>query len=734
MSGTQLEIVLVDGGGSSPEGGSPLPPSPGHPAGQRPPEDQPGAIDTNAHGPQVRQQPDSPELAPPPETDTSSKADSPPPHIEINTPQPRDSSIDFPQPSVEQLTRQITESFSEARIGPDTDRLDDLMSRMVDLLEAQTAPERTTGGNPDGNLDPYAKERDPAEGSRHDRSPTRDAPTQQQVRDLSGTIADLAKQIASRSDSISPTPGTTVTSGDAPGDVSYSSATSSIDQSSNASHTNVLANEARTVTSSETISPDHSTQTSYVGPIAQSSHTATTDSSATTTSTSTQTNSDQTTTSDQSTNGNTNSSNTTNQSPDSQPPVPTSRPGPLVDDSQPGPAAPESPDSQPPAPDSELAVQRRARRRSAHDTPRVVRRADIAIRRAQRRRAQRASDSRKQRRLTARSRSRTSRKASIAARRGTRVARGVAGEAATKLKDRGGQAIANVARKAPAPVRAGAGRLAARAAGTGVGRAVVGTAARVGISAGVGAATTTTTAGAAGAAGAAGVAGTAGAAGAAGTAGAAGAAGTGAVATGLAGAAAALGPLAIAVGAVVVALGGLGLALKKLSDISGKLSDELKDISPVIAGQRATAEVARFQSQRERAERIGPEVAQIEAAKSRLAEASYDVMTSIYEILLKFAPLFEIATDTLTAGLRGVDTIKQILDVMNPFGNFDKLKEMRDVVESSGAFSEAIADIFRTNEIDAREFDKQLMALLNQELPPPKPPPPNNPPLPPGGF
>jgi hypothetical protein len=184
------------------------------------------------------------------------------------------------------------------------------------------------------------------------------------------------------------------------------------------------------------------------------------------------------------------------------------------------------------------------------------------------------------------------------------------------------------------------------------------------------------------------------------------------------GGASALGSAGVAVGAIVApiaitvaALGALAMGLKKVSDIANSLGDELEGFSGAINAQRAMAEARMLSLQISRADRVGPQVAQIEAAQSRLNEAMYEVQTSIYEVLLKLAPKVEMATDSITAGLRLAIAFKETselaLDKNNP-------REFVEAAEAQRKFAVALFDVFGEDKnIDAR--DDILMDIFKQQ-------------------
>ncbi len=257
---------------------------------------------------------------------------------------------------------------------------------------------------------------------------------------------------------------------------------------------------------------------------------------------------------------------------------------------------------------------------------------------------------------------------------------------------------------APAIAGRGAGSAAARSAGAIAVR-----------SAATGAVTTTAAAGAgAGAVGASGGAAAGGAAaGAAGTAG---------------GIAAVAGPIGLAVAGVVAAFGAAVIAVRKLSDVFVGQADQLQDLSGPIAASRAQGQVRMELARLDRAERIGPETAQIDAASQRLAEATYQVQTQLLELLASQADKIEFGLDTLTAMLQALVTLKEAADIAveaaNPFSGPMALFDEIDEVRNQGAvLAEAVKNIFERNDQPAGQIDPALRAILEiDEEPRPIPP------------
>jgi hypothetical protein len=131
-----------------------------------------------------------------------------------------------------------------------------------------------------------------------------------------------------------------------------------------------------------------------------------------------------------------------------------------------------------------------------------------------------------------------------------------------------------------------------------------------------------------------------------------------------AGGAAVMAPIA-AVAAPLVAIGlaaaGAALTLKLFMNAVEKAANSLEDLSPDIAAGRAQANVRMEMRRLERAQAIGPGLANLEAAKFRLDESMYEVQTKMYELLLKFSPVVETMLDGINVGVRGINLTSETL-------------------------------------------------------------------------
>jgi hypothetical protein len=172
----------------------------------------------------------------------------------------------------------------------------------------------------------------------------------------------------------------------------------------------------------------------------------------------------------------------------------------------------------------------------------------------------------------------------------------------------------------------------------------------------------------------------------------------------------AIGAVAVPVAAATVAALAFAAALRKAGDVANNVGDQLEEFSAAILAQRSASEMRMFALQTDRAERIGPAVAQVEAAQARLSEAMYEVQTDIYELLAKLAPKVEMGFDAVAAGVKGIIAMKEGIDViLNPLS----AKEKQEFQTAAVDFTLSIAEVFANNAPPGR--DQLLMQLFGQQ-------------------
>lgn len=189
-----------------------------------------------------------------------------------------------------------------------------------------------------------------------------------------------------------------------------------------------------------------------------------------------------------------------------------------------------------------------------------------------------------------------------------------------------------------------------------------------------------------------------------------------------AGAAAVLGgPVGIAVGAVALALGALVISVKKASDAFSSVSDKLEDVSPAIASARATAERRSERSRIDRANELGPQLANLEAARGRLDDSLYQLGTDILGVLLKAEPAIETGVDSLAALAQGARVgIAGAADAKAKLTFWDQEDDKKAAVQMLAAltgFNDAMREALNLPPKDAvGGVDEDFKTLLRMRL------------------
>lgn len=203
-------------------------------------------------------------------------------------------------------------------------------------------------------------------------------------------------------------------------------------------------------------------------------------------------------------------------------------------------------------------------------------------------------------------------------------------------------------------------------------------------------------------------------------AGAAGAAEAGGGAGAAGGLAAALGPVGIAAAATAVAFVGASYTVAKLSDAVQGLATDLEDLSPAIAASRAQFEAQRTLARLDRAERIGPDLAQLETARFRIQESMYEIQTKILELLLKWSPILEFILDGVNVGIRGIDGVVAALAAVQAALTLDPRDDvaaMQALANATTAFQDAVKELFTDGSNERWDKDPWLEELLKMQGP-----------------
>ena len=218
----------------------------------------------------------------------------------------------------------------------------------------------------------------------------------------------------------------------------------------------------------------------------------------------------------------------------------------------------------------------------------------------------------------------------------------------------------------------------------------------------------------------------AGAAGAATGAGAAAGAGATAAAT-------AAGPLI----AVALAAGLAALSVKKFMEAVDSVAKDLADLSPDIAIGQAQSDMRMELMRLDRAQRIGPDVANLNNAQNRLFESMYEVQTKIYELIFKASPLIETGINFLDVLVNGINvqiaTLAQIKALMTPFDLSDDVQALKDFIKANKDLADSMKTLIEGDTPQFQGLDPILAEILTMNGNPGQPPPPPKIPRGPGG-
>ena len=180
--------------------------------------------------------------------------------------------------------------------------------------------------------------------------------------------------------------------------------------------------------------------------------------------------------------------------------------------------------------------------------------------------------------------------------------------------------------------------------------------------------------------------------------------------------------------AVTAALGAVAYTAYRVDRGLRNLALTLEDLSPAVASAQAQGEMRAELARLDRAQTIGPQVAQLTAARHRLSEQMYHVQTRIFDLMLKASPLLEAAMDSLTVLVAGTETMVASLNrvytalTLNPKDDEPAQKELEEAVER---LSEALKELARNGAPDPFARDPILEELLRAPIdnPPAQPPP-----------
>ncbi len=193
-----------------------------------------------------------------------------------------------------------------------------------------------------------------------------------------------------------------------------------------------------------------------------------------------------------------------------------------------------------------------------------------------------------------------------------------------------------------------------------------------------------------------------------------------------AGVATAAGAAAGPIVALTLAAGAAALSVKKFMDNLESVARELADLSPEIAVEQAQSDMRLELARLDRARRIGPEVASIDAAQRRITESMYEVQTRIYELLLKGAPVIELGVNSLNVIIQSLNvqvaTMNSIAATLTVWDPTDDKKAQDELAKAIDSLGQATAEMLGQGPPDMHDqIDPFLAELLSIGNAPPAP-------------
>lgn len=223
------------------------------------------------------------------------------------------------------------------------------------------------------------------------------------------------------------------------------------------------------------------------------------------------------------------------------------------------------------------------------------------------------------------------------------------------------------------------------------------------------------------------------------------AAGTGATAgAGATVAALASNPVGWVIAAIIVAFSTLILATIGLVKVFKSQERELAEVSGEISGVLAQREVTRIESQIDRNERFGSDIAQFGQVWTNFEDALYNLITEMLDLLMPLMPLIELILEGIQIGISQLrvqiavmNVIQEILDT--PFGFTDETagEAVKNLMEAFEGMEQAVNDFLTFNNkptknnrlFGANPFQNNSRAINPAMFNPPLPPRPGgNPP------
>jgi hypothetical protein len=186
-------------------------------------------------------------------------------------------------------------------------------------------------------------------------------------------------------------------------------------------------------------------------------------------------------------------------------------------------------------------------------------------------------------------------------------------------------------------------------------------------------------------------------------------AGAGATEAGMARLAAAAGPAAIAVGALTIAVVGGAVAIKKTFDLMNSEANRLAGLSGALSASTSLNSVRAEFADIRRAQRIGPQLANVNDASGQIQAKIADINTELLRVVVNFAdafrPLVPLLTNTLDLIAAGIpvttDTMIAIIQFLQ--GKLEPALELDAKERANLARLASSINRLITNEVEDRK-------------------------------
>lgn len=186
-----------------------------------------------------------------------------------------------------------------------------------------------------------------------------------------------------------------------------------------------------------------------------------------------------------------------------------------------------------------------------------------------------------------------------------------------------------------------------------------------------------------------------------------------------------MGGLALKAGAAAAALGLVATVAVKANQSLKGLAEQSAEYSPEVAEATARSEIREMMSEMKRAQRIGPELARFEDARSRFESAMESIGTRLIELgLLIVKPLEPILNALSTIielmmalGQPIVESLKVIVDVVTlQFGSIPG--DLKNLLESITTMPDKLKKAFEDDEANLTDpFGAELDKMFNTAAP-----------------